>query len=461
MSDDEIHYLDDMNDFDWIAKIRDSAWTPSACLTAERIMALKGDRPPVSSVLALLAFNGENFRISDNDSGITRLEAGAEILRVGKHLFEAARRGDVKMWGCKDIGDELTQIPAIVFEQPYEPAAADETAIEISLSQISFAHAKERIETKKRGRWLSVLVDKASLAAWLTREIFEAKKRLAPLSNADARHAILERFRAGNITKEQADAESRNAGFNSMEERPSADECDPMKLPRWTLPQTLAWIIYRTPEAVRERHEVWRAESVIWHEVFGIVDGERQHVRWEFRAPDRQSPMDVINEAIRIDTPEIVVLNPINARDELSDNLKRGALTAYGVRDGDREPRAIDKTAWDAIDTLFVFNSLTGPYDAGRDGDQKALYSNVLVFPENVLTIWPMRTALGLAPPNLFRALQEAIAKQGGAPLKQDEAAKIASGIGAIENQKEVRMVLKSIQGKVKRGPRGPRKAAK
>ena len=60
--------------------------------------------------------------------------------------------------------------------------------------------------------------------------------------------------------------------------------------------------------------------------------------------------------------------------------------------------------------------------------------------------------------PNLERALRYELSKKG-APLTQGEAEKIASEIGAKENQKEVRAVLKSIQGKHRPGPRGPRKA--
>src|SRR5271163_1079121 len=47
-------------------------------------------------------------------------------------------------------------------------------------------------------------------------------------------------------------------------ETPDSDAFDPMKEPWWTLPMAAAWVIWRTPAAVRRVWQVYRSEVREW-----------------------------------------------------------------------------------------------------------------------------------------------------------------------------------------------------
>ena len=77
---------------------------------------------------------------------------------------------------------------------------------------------------------------------------------------------------------------------------------DSLELARWTLAQTLVWIIYRTPQAVAQ-------------------------------TPCTKDVFDVTNDLARRDGIEPTAMSAdLQRRDELMDYLKRGTLRAWGLR---------------------------------------------------------------------------------------------------------------------------------
>jgi len=127
---------------------------------------------------------------------------------------------------------------------------------------------------------------------------------------------------------------------------------------RWTVPQALAWIIYRDVGPVN-------------------------------RLSDRpSSPWDVLNAAVRgaggDDEREQACFS---ARDELISKLKSGTIEAYGIALGQRIHAPIPRLAWETINTLNEYDERVGPLDVGYDGSP--LYRNVLVNSEAVQNLWP------------------------------------------------------------------------
>ena len=70
----------------------------------------------------------------------------------------------------------------------------------------------------------------------------------------DPRDEILRRAMDGELTPEQAEAEAERLGLLPLSREPDKAHYDPMREPWWTLAMAAAWIIWRTPDAVRE---VW------------------------------------------------------------------------------------------------------------------------------------------------------------------------------------------------------------
>jgi hypothetical protein len=135
------------------------------------------------------------------------------------------------------------------------------------------------------------------------------------------------------------------------------------------------------------------------------------------------------------------------------DKLKCGQVEAYGVAPGEPIHASIPRLAWETITTLFEFDERVRSLDVGHDGN--TLYRNALVDVDAILTSWPPPKS-AKSSPNLEHILKQERASRGR-DLTQREAEKIALDSNAVENQKKVREVLRSIQGEKKPGPRGPR----
>jgi hypothetical protein len=206
----------------------------------------------------------------------------------------------------------------------------------------------------------------------------------------DPRFAILERFRAGQIAKEQADEEAVAAGYHSMEFTPDTTNISCFELARWTLPQAVSWIIYRSSEAVLALAEEVRRASRVWREKgrYNVKNG-KVDVAWDLVIPERASVYDVVDEAARREDLEPCELDGIQACDQFIERLQRSALIAYGVSRGEQEHRPIAKTAWDTIDSITCTCSHLDPEDIGSERERTARYSKVFVLPEDVRAMWP------------------------------------------------------------------------
>jgi hypothetical protein len=82
--------------------------------------------------------------------------------------------------------------------------------------------------------------------------------------NLTPRDKLIGDVRRGDLTPEQAEAEVARLGLGPLASEPDPASYDPMKEVDWTLPMAVAWIAYRTRDAVREWWDDYRAERWIW-----------------------------------------------------------------------------------------------------------------------------------------------------------------------------------------------------
>lgn len=80
----------------------------------------------------------------------------------------------------------------------------------------------------------------------------------------DRRSEILDRALLGQITPSEAEAEAARLGLPLFAHAPAQAEFDPMTQPWWTLGMGVAWIIWRTPTAVRRVWSEYRREVSVW-----------------------------------------------------------------------------------------------------------------------------------------------------------------------------------------------------
>ena len=78
------------------------------------------------------------------------------------------------------------------------------------------------------------------------------------------RDRLIRRVRIGEITPEEAEAEAERQGFGPLETKPDPVDFDPSQMPNWSVPMALAWIAWRTIEAVREHCADYREKCLLW-----------------------------------------------------------------------------------------------------------------------------------------------------------------------------------------------------
>jgi hypothetical protein len=201
--------------------------------------------------------------------------------------------------------------------------------------------------------------------------------------NADRYQLILRRFRNGELTREQAEAEGKVAGFPTLEFQPDPAGHNPLKEYYWTLPITLEWIIYRSIDRVRRLMESFRAGSLVWR---SITQGASEQ---KLLPPFRKSVVDIVNDAEEMPEREQQEATGIEARDDLMRRLKAGDLESFGIRPGETEHSSIPSIAWETITSLFADLSDIQADDVGTLGVRGARYQRVRVLSSRVQQIWP------------------------------------------------------------------------
>jgi hypothetical protein len=66
------------------------------------------------------------------------------------------------------------------------------------------------------------------------------------------RDDLIGKVNHGTLSPEEAEAEATRLGLGPLAQRPDPAALDPMAEAYWSLPMAVAWLAYRTPEAVRE-----------------------------------------------------------------------------------------------------------------------------------------------------------------------------------------------------------------
>lgn len=80
----------------------------------------------------------------------------------------------------------------------------------------------------------------------------------------DARDDLIVKVQSGEMKLDEGEAEAARLGLKQLASKPDARAFDPMRETFWTLPMSVAWIAYRTPDAVREWWQNYRAQCRHW-----------------------------------------------------------------------------------------------------------------------------------------------------------------------------------------------------
>jgi hypothetical protein len=192
----------------------------------------------------------------------------------------------------------------------------------------------------------------------------------------DPRDEILDRVSRGEITPDEAEGEAARLGLPPFAHTPDPAQFNPMSEPWWTLGMAAAWIIWRTPTAVRRVWSDYRRKVTVWlgpfysrryeggygysHPVAVGDDGEPSEnsipgtvIVREYNL-GRQSPLNLFDvlacAALKLPEDGEVVVEGSAAKNELWRLLQLGELVAEGIPADSGDRRTIRDAEWVDLD---------------------------------------------------------------------------------------------------------------
>lgn len=209
-----------------------------------------------------------------------------------------------------------------------------------------------------------------------------------PSTDHDQRERLFDRARVGEITGDEADAEAIQLGLGSLSSRPGPEAFRPEAMADWTLPMTLAWIVYLDLDTVRDWHAPYRAECWHWmHQKWRVGFDGPVHTGWllEQRLPPTLSLFGTSVSVDRVDGegPQ-PTMSAREARESLWAMLREGFLKASGFDLSTGRRREIPPLEWHELVPVEGH----GEVDEVRHGLLGEGYRDVLLPSAPVRSYW-------------------------------------------------------------------------
>jgi hypothetical protein len=164
------------------------------------------------------------------------------------------------------------------------------------------------------------------------------------------RDSIIESVRHGELTPAAAEAEAARLGIEPLAETPDPARFDPMQEWNWSLPMAVAWVTWRTPDAVRKWWDAYRNECRDWHfkRWQGAPGGPVHEGYWlEQRSTATVTGMrtlTIVKEELDSDLQPLIPVNEALTRLQFA--LGQSVLDAEGVDAATRGRRTIPAGLW-------------------------------------------------------------------------------------------------------------------
>ena len=215
------------------------------------------------------------------------------------------------------------------------------------------------------------LVAREGFDSWLAENV---ARRADPMAHpSPATRALLDHLLGlaedGLLPSAEVESFARQWGLPPFESDPPSAKFDPLKLPRWNLCMAVSWIVWRTPEDVRDAMDEYRSNCWVWGSCHTLGEAQSEHL-----VTLQPSSLTLLSlaEATNTDERETSKIMSIkSAREELWEALGQGDLTATAL-DKDRRVVDIPKREWEHLEMasrgngadylVFSHNALRGAY---------------------------------------------------------------------------------------------------
>ncbi len=209
------------------------------------------------------------------------------------------------------------------------------------------------------------------------------------------RQRLLIEVRRGALTPAGAEAEAARLGIRPLLDRPDPAVFDPMREDRWTLTMTIAWIVWRTPDAVRENWHAYVIGCEQWRGVFksgvcvGFEPGPVPRPTLSLLALKEDYPRERTREAPW--RPR----SPHDALEELWKALEQGDIEADAIDNDTGKRIDIPALAWKSLDLYPELEcDIVRESPLSRSG-----YEDIRFPVRQIVDAWPDRVLSETLPP--------------------------------------------------------------
>lgn len=223
----------------------------------------------------------------------------------------------------------------------------------------------------------------------------------------DLRVRIVGKAQSGRWHKDWAERVAKRLKVGPLAGRPDPSHFDPMTQPVWTLAMVIAWIVWRTPDDVRENWNAYRVECWDWQHRPHFIPpplGSEEHRRDEWRQTGKSSWGLVTlesaslmklraDEALSDATADNEKRKLVTVRDawaELRDRAAGGSLVVTAIQKDDRRPVEIPAREWAYLEHIssWPLDDDGLDFDHGIDSHNPQ-YRDMTFRRDEVCRLWP------------------------------------------------------------------------
>ena len=168
------------------------------------------------------------------------------------------------------------------------------------------------------------------------------------------RDDLLDQVRLGNISPQQAEDDAAKLGLEPFTTRPDPKDFDPRHEAMWTLPMALAWIIWRSPDPVREMWDLFRDKFRFWLPQDWQVPGQPKMHGHILEGKEPAGLWDVMFELQQQPAVSPGVASWSDACRLLRIEAQRGALIVRGLPTAGGPPKIIPSVEWDDLEVTEI-----------------------------------------------------------------------------------------------------------
>lgn len=211
-----------------------------------------------------------------------------------------------------------------------------------------------------------------------------------------AREIVLGLAQNGIVAPDEAEAMAEQWGLPPFQESPSTARFDPLAQAAWTLPMVLAWLAWRTPEAVRKEWDGYRRECWQWqsfHRRLPIDGGKswREVHGFELVGLGSATARELsLAEALDITSGDAILHMSIRSAREALWNALASETLVGNATDEIGNVVTIPPREWAYLELAY---SQDGPdYLIRRPQSLQPVYRNLTFSSKDVMRLWkPMR----------------------------------------------------------------------